>query len=128
METFLKSIGITDEVMQHLDKAQLAFQRPAVLWIGLLLLIPAGYFIYTRQRDNLSSLSQKIRIALTATRVFILAILIAILAGPYLKIDHQITKRPIVAILLDESQSMKLPAGPYASDEELLAVATAEGH
>ncbi|MEO8495886.1 MAG: hypothetical protein ABI614_12495, partial [Planctomycetota bacterium] len=39
-----------------------------------------------------------------------------------------ITKRPIVAILFDESQSMNLPAGPFASDEEMLAVAVAEGH
>ena len=128
MEFFLKSIGVTDEVIEHLDKAQLAFQRPAVLWIGLLLLIPVAYFIYIRQRNNLSTLPNKFRIALTATRVIVLIILIAILAGPYLKIDHQISKRPIVAVLYDESQSMKLPAGPFASDEELLAVAQAEGH
>ncbi len=123
MEFFLKSIGITDEVVEHLDKAQLAFQRPAVLWIGLLLLMPVGYFIYIRQRENLSTLSRNIRFALTATRVLVLGILIAILAGPYLKIDHQITKRPIFAILIDESQSMKLPAGPFASEEEWVAVA-----
>ena len=127
MEFFLKSIGVTDEVIEHLDKAQLAFQRPAVLWVGLMSLIPIGYFIYVRQRDNLSTLPRKFRITLTTTRVIVLAILIAILAGPYLKIDQQITKRPIVAILLDESQSMKLPAGPFASDEELHSVAAAEG-
>ena len=101
MEAFLKSIGVTDEVIEHLDKAQLAFQRPAVLWIGLVLLIPVAYFIYTRQRNNLSVMATKFRVVLTATRVIVLAILIAILAGPYLKIDHQITKRPIVAILFD---------------------------
>jgi len=72
-------------------------------------------------------MATKFRVALTATRVIVLAVLIAILAGPYLKIDHQITKRPIVAILFDESQSMNLPAGPFASEEELLAVAVAEG-
>ena len=126
MEAFLKSIGVTDEVIEHLDKAQLAFQRPAVLWIGLVLLIPVAYFIYTRQRNNLSVMATKFRVVLTATRVIVLAILIAILAGPYLKIDHQITKRPIVAILFDESQSMNLPAGPFAADDELLAVAVAE--
>jgi len=128
MEFFLKSIGVTDEVMQHLDKAQLSFQRPAVLWIGLVLLIPIGYFIYTRQRKNLSTLPRKVQIILTATRLTVLAIMIAILAGPYLKIDHQVTKRPIVAILYDESQSMALPAGPYGSNDDLLAVAAAAGH
>jgi len=126
MEFFLKSIGVTDDVIEHLDKAQLAFQRPVVLWVGLLLLIPVGMFIYTRQRDNLSTLSKKIRVTLTATRVVVLAILIAILAGPYLKLDQQITRRPIVAILLDKSQSMQLPAGPYASDDELQTISAAQ--
>ena len=37
METFLKSIGVADEVLEHLDQATLAFQRPAVLWIGLVI-------------------------------------------------------------------------------------------
>jgi len=128
MEFFLKSIGVTDEVMQHLDQAELTFQRPVVFWIGMILLFPVGYFVYTRQRDNLSTLPRKIRIALTVTRLTVLAVLIFILAGPYLKIDQQITKRPIVAILLDDSQSMDLPAGPYASVEELTMVAAAEGH
>lgn len=127
METFLKSIGITDDVLEHLDKAELAFQRPVLLWVGLFLLIPAGWFIFRRQRENLSTLPNKFRIALTATRIIVLAVMIFILAGPYLKIDHQITKRPIVAVLIDDSLSMKLPAGPFLSDEEMLDAARAAG-
>ncbi len=128
MESFLKSIGVADEVLEHLDQTQLAFQRPAVLWGGLLLLIPVAWFIYVRQRDNLSTVPRKFRITLSVTRVSILALLICILAGPYLKIDHRIAKKPIVAVLFDTSQSMQLPAGPYESDEELVAIAQAAGY
>ena len=96
VEAFLKSIGVGDDVLEHLDKAELAFQRPVLLWVGLLLLIPIGWFIFRRQRDNLGTLPQKFRITLTVTRIVVLFVLVCMLAGPYLKIDHQITKRPIV--------------------------------
>ena len=112
MEAFLRSIGVTDEVLQHLDKAVLDFQRPAVLWVGLALLIPVGYLIVTRQRENLNTVPRRYQWLLSGTRISVLLILIAVLAGPYLKVDLQITKRPIVAVLLDDSQSMELPAGP----------------
>ena len=128
METFLKSIGVADDVLEHLDKAELAFQRPVLLWVGLLLLIPIGWFIFRRQRDNLNSVPRKFRITLTVTRIVVLFVLICMLAGPYLKIDHQITKRPIMAVLIDHSQSMQLPAGPFVSDDEILDIAAAVGH
>lgn len=127
MEAFLRSIGVTDEVLQHLDKAVLDFQRPAVLWVGLALLIPVGYLIVTRQRENLNTVPRRYQWLLSGTRISVLLILIAVLAGPYLKVDLQITKRPIVAVLLDDSQSMELPAGPFTSDEEALDVGQATG-
>ena len=125
MKSFLRSIGVADDFVEHLDQVELAFQRPAFLWVGLFLLIPIGYFIYRRQQRSLNTVPKKFRIALTVTRVIVLAILFGVSAGPYLKIDHQVTKRPIVAILFDTSQSMQLPAGPFTSDEELFDVATA---
>ena len=39
METFLKSIGVSEEITADLEHVQVAFQRPAVFWVGLLLLI-----------------------------------------------------------------------------------------
>jgi len=128
MEWFLKSLGVSDEVTQHLDKAELAFQRPAVLWCGLLLLVPIGYFIYRRQKENLSTVPKNIRIALTVTRVLILLVLIGTLAGPYLKIDQRLIRKPIVAVLFDTSQSMQLPAGPFESEEQLLKLAEVAGY
>ena len=107
IEAFLKSIGVGGDVLEHLDKAELAFQRPVLFGVGLCLLIPIGWFIFRRHRDNLGTLPRKFRITLTVTRIVVLFILVWMLAGPYLKIDHQITKRPIMAVLLDHSQSMQ---------------------
>ena len=127
MEWFLKSIGVTDDLVQNIDQAQLAFQRPLVLWLGLLFVIPAAYFIYRRQRDNLASVPKRFRIALSVTRVLVLLLLVVVLAGPYLSFDEEVSKKPIVAVMLDGSQSMQLLAGPYASDEKLVSLATATG-
>ena len=93
-------------VTADLENVQLAFQRPALLWLGLLLLIPVAYFVYVRQRDNLGTIPKRFRVALSVMRVGILAVLIFAVSGPYLKIDHQVTKKPIFAVLFDSSQSM----------------------
>ena len=128
MESFLRSIGIADEVVNNLDQVTITVQRPVVLWVGLILLFPLGYFIYRRQRENLSTIPKKYRVALSATRILILAILIGVLAGPYLELDHREKRKPILAVLLDHSQSMRLPAGPFISNDELLKVAAAAGY
>jgi hypothetical protein len=123
---FLKLIGASDEFSTHLDKVTLAFQHSAVLWL-LLLLPPVGYYIYRRQRTNLMTVPTRLVAALTATRLIVLLLLILVLAGPYLKLDHQIEKKPIVAVVFDHSQSMTLPAGPFP-DDQLDRVARAAGY
>lgn len=125
-ESLLRSIGVADEMVQNISDTHIAFQRP--LWLyALLLLIPAGWFIYTRQRSNLATVRRSFRIALTATRVFVLGMLILVLASPVLRLTEEINKKPILAVVFDASQSMQLPAGPFSSDEERLAVARAAG-
>lgn len=128
MEALLRSIGVTDEVASHLDHVTPQVQYPAWLWLGLLLLVPIGWFIYHRQRHNLASVPPALRAALTTTRVLILLLLVLTLAGPYLKLDMRIEKKPIVALLFDQSQSMGLSAGPFESDAEVLAAAEATGY
>jgi len=126
IESLLRSIGVADEMVANISDTHIAFQRP--LWLyALLLLIPAGWFIYNRQRSNLATVRRSFRIALTATRVFVLAMLILVLASPVLRLTEEINKKPILAVVFDASQSMQLPAGPFASDEERLAVAKAAG-
>lgn len=113
MTWFLQSIGVEGEVLEHLDQAQLAFQRPAVLWFGLLVLIPVACLIWRRQQ-NLDTPSPRFRLLLNVARVFVLLVILLILSGPYLRLDMTIQKKPILAILLDNTQSMQLPLEPGA--------------
>ena len=124
MNWLLRTIGVSDEFRE----AALAVQHPAALWAGLVLLVPAAGFIFWWQRRNLPTAPPFLRIALSVCRVLILAALVAVLAGPYLKLDEQSEKKPIVAILLDHSQSMQLPAGPFESEAELVQIAQAAGY
>ena len=124
----LRQLNVTDEFVTHLDEVVLHFQYEWVLWVGLALLVPAGVSIYLRQRRHLASVPPGLRLTLTLTRVFILAILIVAFAGPYLRLDHTEDRKPVVALLFDHSQSMQLPAGPYESEDELLRVARAAGY
>jgi hypothetical protein len=128
MSWFLKSIGVSDEFVVHIGEVKLAFHQELALWIGLALLIPAAYFIYRRQQRNLRTVPFLPRLLLTATRVLILAILIWVLAGPYLKLEQKNEKKPIVAVLFDHSQSMELEAGPFEPESHLLAIARAAGY
>ena len=59
-------------------------------------------------------------------RLAILGLLVLVLAGPYLRLDYEIDKRPVVALVFDQSASMQLPAGPFepGEDTERLARAT----
>lgn len=114
----LRLIGVGDEILVRLDQAVLAFQRPGLLWVGLALLVPVGYFIVRRQRTNLATATPGLRAALNFTRLSILAILVLVLAGPYLRLDYEIEKRPVVALMFDQSQSMQLPAGPLEPGDE----------
>src|SRR5919201_166888 len=123
----LKLLGVGQDFLDHLDEVSLAVQRPAVLWLGLVLLVPVAALIYRRQRRNLASVPTALTVGLTVLRVAVLALLVAVLAGPYLKIDHKNERKPIVALLFDHSQSMQLPAGPFA-EAETLRMAQAAGY
>jgi hypothetical protein len=122
---FLKLIGVGDDLLVHLDRAVLAFQRPGLLWLGLALLVPIGIWVVRRQRANLATASPGLRAALNLTRLAILLLLILVLAGPMLRLDYDIEKRPVVALLFDRSQSMSLPAGPFSKGGEAEAMSRA---
>ncbi len=123
----LRQINASEDFAGHLDEVSPHFHHPWVL-LALALLVPLAVFIYLRQLYNLPSVPTAIRAILTSTRILILALLIVILAGPYLKLHLQSEKKPIVAFLLDHSQSMQLPAGPFESDSELIPIAGAAGY
>ena len=124
----LHLIGASPDFLQHLDDVTLAFQHKRVLWIGFALLVPIGWYIVRRQRRNLATVSPRLRLALSALRIAVLALMVTILAGPYLKLDHQNERKPIVAFLFDHSESMQLPAGPFENEGEIRKVAEAAGY
>jgi hypothetical protein len=128
MAWFLKLIGMNEEIVAHLNEVSVTFQRPAVLWVGLALLGPIAFFIYQRQLHNLGTTRLGLRLALSATRIAILLLLVLVSADPYLKIDHESEKKPIVAMLFDHSQSMALPLGEFESEADLVKNAEAAGY
>src|SRR5262249_58960958 len=44
----LHLIGVSPDFLDHLDDVTFAFQHTKVLWVGLVLLIPAAWFIVSR--------------------------------------------------------------------------------
>lgn len=124
----LKTMGVSDEFAQHPGEATLACQYPDVLWVGLVLLVPISIFIFWRQQRNLASAPPALRVALSLTRIAVLALLIGVLSGPVLKLHHESEKKPIVALLFDHSQSMQLPAGPFDSETDTVRMAQAAGY
>jgi hypothetical protein len=128
MKWLLKTLGVGDDLLARLDQATLAVQRPGLLWVGLALLVPISFFIIRRQQRNLATIAPGLRIALSATRIGVLTALVVVLAGPYLKIDYQIDRRPVVALVFDHSQSMQLPAGPFDGAGESAKIAQAAGY
>src|SRR5262245_37017737 len=124
---FLKQLGVSSEMTRHLADASWALQRPAAFWIGMALLAPVGLFIHYRHRSSLVTLPSMLRNVLTGCRVAVLALMVYVLAGPYLKLDLKLERRPIVALLIDQSKSMGLPAGPFESDDEVAGIARAAG-
>ncbi|HLQ46155.1 MAG TPA: hypothetical protein VK137_15545, partial [Planctomycetaceae bacterium] len=128
LQRFLQLIGIHEDVLRHLDRAELLWQRSEVLWIGLVVLLPLAFMVYRRQKLNLHTVPKWLLLTLCLTRVSILALLFVILSGPYLRIDHKFERKPIVAFVFDHSQSMRLPAGPFETDEQFAEVAKAAGY
>jgi len=128
LQRFLQLLGIHEDVLKHLDRAELLWQRTDVLWIGLVLLLPLAWTIYRRQKQNLHTVSKWLLATLCVTRVSILALLVLVLSGPYLRIDHKFERKPIVAFVFDHSQSMRLPAGPFETEEQLVDAAKAAGY
>ncbi len=117
LEWLLRQIHASDQIRAHFDQATLEVQRPGLLWEGLALAVPIAWFVYRRQRESLSTVSPRLRATLTVTRILILLLLVLVVAAPYLKLDMKIEKKPIVALLFDQSQSMGLPVGSLDGDE-----------
>ncbi len=128
LEWLLKTIGIGDEFIKHIDHVTVSVQHPLLLAFGLVLLVPVSVFIFWWQKQNLVTAPPGLRITLSLTRIFVLFLLVLVLADPHLKLEERTEKKPIVAVLFDYSQSMQLPTGEFESETELIRTAKAAGY
>ncbi len=121
-----RGAGVGHELASRIDSVEWHWARPWVLWTGLLLLVPAAWWICRRHRSRLPWLSPGLRRALNACRIGVLSLLVFVLAGPFLRLDERIVQKAVVALVVDQSDSMALPVGrlPAAG---IGAVATAVG-
>lgn len=116
-DALLRVLGLDDGFRENLSDVSLAFQNPLALYVGGALVVPVGLWVYLRQRANLAGAPRPVRLALTATRVIVLALLVLMLSGPYAKLELKSERKPVVAVLIDHSRSMGLDAGPFPEGE-----------
>jgi hypothetical protein len=124
----LRAIAVDEEIVDHLGDADVAFRYPHVVVIGGIILSVLALYIFRRQGRNLPNASIWLRASLTITRVVIVALLIAALADPFVKLDLETNQKPILAFLFDQSASMKLPVGLFDSPGEERRQAAAAGY
>lgn len=116
-ELFLKAIRSGDTITQNIDRVEWLISRPAVLWIGLMLLVVVGYGIVLRHRSRLPYVGAGPRALLSFCRIGVLFLLILALSGPHVRFEETVEQKAIVAVVVDESGSMTLPAGPFSAEE-----------
>lgn len=107
-----RAAGIGHDMASRIDRAEWHWERPTVLVVGLILLVPVSWWIVRRHRERMPWLSRRARRALDVCRIAVLGLLVFVLAGPFLKLDERIEERPVVAMVVDSSESMDLPVGP----------------
>jgi hypothetical protein len=116
-ELFLKIIRSGDAITQNVDQVEWTLARPAVLWVGLMLLVVIGFGIVLRHRSRLPHVGAGPRALLSTCRIGVLFLLILALSGPYVRFEETVEQKAIVALVLDESGSMTLPAGPFSAEQ-----------
>ncbi|QNN23120.1 VWA domain-containing protein [Planctomycetales bacterium ZRK34] len=112
-EWLLRIIGDGEQAAGQIDRVQWLWARPQWLILGLILLIPAGWFVVRRHQRSLAHIAKAPRRALSICRIGVLLLLVIVLGGPYVRLDETIRRKPVLGWIVDESSSMQLPAGPF---------------
>ncbi len=106
----LRALGVSDELAQKSQSLQWLWHRPGWLAAGLVLLPAAVWFVVARHRAALSHVPAAQRHLLSAARSGVLLLLVLVLGAPYVRLEEALTRRPALAILVDDSASMDVPA------------------
>lgn len=117
----LRWLGVDGDILQHIDRARLTVDRPALLLLAGLLFLPMCWWIYRRQRERLGS-SKRLLALLTATRILLAGLILLMLAGPRLAIDATIEQKPVVSLMIDRSESMNLPTDASSNETRIEAL------
>jgi len=123
---FLQLIGAGDALGDGQYEVAWHWARPGVWYVGFVLLVPVMALVVWRHRRSLPHLSRRARTALSVCRTLVLLLLIVALAGPFVRVKQSQQQKPIVAMLLDDSRSMQLLAGPF-DDETAARLSSAMG-
>lgn len=124
IDALLRSIGISQDILARIDRAELLWARPTWLYVGLAVLPFLAVWIAVRHRRSLPFVPHFWRWLLTTCRVLILLLLVIVLGGPMLRVEETSLQKPILAVILDESASMRLPQTSL-SDAEIWRLAVA---
>ena len=114
--TVMRWCGIGHGMTAAVERVEWQWARPQVLWVGLPALVLAAWWISRRHRQRFPWLPRGLRRALDVCRTAVLALFLLILAGPSLRIESRVEEKPVVALLVDTSDSMHLPVGRLAED------------
>src|SRR3954454_23300842 len=90
----LKQANVGDVFLEHRGELTYHVQYPLALLIGLPLVLLASVGIFVLQRRNLKSSPVSLVLALTVCRTFSRARLVAVLAGPFVKLETARENRP----------------------------------
>lgn len=110
-------LGLGGSVTSETSSLSLHWARPGFLIAGLLLIVPVTWWVYYRQQRNIPHIGRSPRWVMTACRVMVFLLLMLVLAGPYLRIEEQVSRPPVIAVIEDVSNSMSMQAGPFEAEE-----------
>ena len=83
----LKFLGYGSEVASNFSHAELRWAHGELAAIGLVLLIPACWFMIRRQRQNLAHVAPRVRRVLSACRIGVLLLLVLVMGAPLRKAE-----------------------------------------
>src|SRR5262245_23859570 len=127
MKTWLlEQLNLPPQFIGNLSQVRVEFRYPRLFVVSVVLAVLAAVFAYVWQRIKLPTAPRGLVAALSVTRGLVLLLLALILGDPHAGLEVRQEHRPVVAVLIDHSQSMTLPAGPF--DDELRAFANAAGY
>ena len=113
---FLRLIGAGDEITAHVEDVTWGWNHPGWLWL-LLPVAGLAVMIVWLHRRNLAHIGLVPRQILSACRIAVLLLLVLVLAGPFVMLTRDEQKKPVLALVVDESRSMTLPLGRFEDDQ-----------